>query len=315
MSSSFTHPMRLAHGPGRVVEITSGPRRAEARAPAAQAAMHRSRPAGVSIVIPVLNQLAYTRRCVDSLLAGGIDAETLLVIDNGSSDGTPAWLASRRDIHSIRNRVNIGCGGAWTQGALLSACEWVVLLNNDVVVCEQGIADMLAAAERHGFDVVSPSLAEGELDYDFESHAVSFRQSMRGSARVNWFHGVCFAVRRSVFETIGFPDTDRQLGGREDVEYLVRCRRHGVPVGTVGDALLHHFGSITQKALKQESGVRDLGDRHHFYRKLGLGWFARREFKRHRSEQARQWSRQERRSGYSMHMVRRDGVWTHAEYL
>jgi len=302
---------------GRVADAATGfgSNVVEPRAAVANLTPRQVRPASSTIVIPVLNQLDYTRQCIESLLSGGVAAESILVIDNGSSDDTPAWLAAQHDIRSIRNRVNLGCGGAWTQGALLSSCEWVVLLNNDVVVCPDGIAAMLAAADTHGFDVVSPSLVEGELDYDFESHAASFRQAMRGGARRDWFHGVCFAVRRTVFETIGFPDTDRQLGGREDVEYLVRCRRHGVPVGTVGDALLHHFGSITQKAIKQETGVRDLGDRRHFYRKLGMGWLARQGFKRDRRMQARTWSRHERRCGFSMHMIRQHGEWTHAEYL
>lgn len=65
-----------------------------------------------TVVIPVLNQLRYTKQCVDSLLAHGVPADALLVIDNGSSDDTPAWLASRPDIRSIRNPVNLGCGGA-----------------------------------------------------------------------------------------------------------------------------------------------------------------------------------------------------------
>ena len=138
---------------------------------------------------------------------------------------------------------------------------------------------MLDAADKHGLDVVSPSLAEGELDYDFEAHAAAFVEAMAGTMRPDWFHGVCFAVRRKVFESIGFLDTDRRLGGREDVEYLVRCQRNGVPVGTVGDALLHHFGSITQKAIKLETGQKDLGDRDYFYAKLGMGWLARKQFK------------------------------------
>jgi len=53
-------------------------------------------------------------------------------------------------------------------------------------------------------------------------------EAMQGSLRRGWFHGVAFAVHRRVFEAIGFPDTDRQLGGREDVEYLIRCLRHDV---------------------------------------------------------------------------------------
>lgn len=269
------------------------------------------------VVIPVLNQLAYTRQCVESLIASGTPASALLVIDNGSTDETPQWLASRPDVPAIHNRVNLGCGGAWTQGALVDDAEWTVLLNNDVLVCDRAMERLLDAAERHGLDVVSPALAEGHpLDYDFAAHAADFVQRMAGTLRPGWFHGVCFAVRRRVFETVGFLDTDRQLGGREDVEFLVRCTRHGVPVGTVGDALLHHFGSITQKAMKEESGQADLGDRDHFYRKLGLNWLARKRFKAERKAKAQRWVAEERAAhGLCMHMLRVDGRWTDAQYL
>jgi GT2 family glycosyltransferase len=269
-----------------------------------------------TVVIPVLNQLHYTKQCVESLLAYGVQPEAILVIDNGSTDDTPAWLAAHADIRSIRNPVNLGCGGAWTQGALTGNEEWTVLLNNDIVACEHAMERMLDAADRHGLDVVSPSLVEGDLDYDFADHARAFTAAMTGAVRRGWFHGVCFAVRRRVFERIGFLDTDRQLGGREDVEFLVRCSRQGVPVGTVGDALLHHFGSITQKALKLESGESDLGDRHHFYAKVGMGWLARKQFKRDRRESARRWVADEQSTrGFAMHMLRQQGQWSNAEYL
>jgi N-acetylglucosaminyl-diphospho-decaprenol L-rhamnosyltransferase len=271
---------------------------------------------GYTVVIPVLNQLQYTQQCVESLLAHGTEAKDLLVIDNGSTDGTAAWLASRSETASIRNAVNLGCGGAWTQGALLARGEWVVLLNNDVVVCADAMGCMLDAADRHGLDVVSPSLVEGPLDYDFEAHSRVFVERMSGALRRGWFHGVCFAVRRRVFETVGFLDTDRQLGGREDVEFLVRCQRHGIPVGTVGDSLLHHFGSITQKAMKLETGQVDLGDRQHFYRKLGMGWLARKRFKAERKRLARDWVAAEMSErGWAMHMLRVDGRWEPARYL
>lgn len=269
------------------------------------------------VVIPVLNQLAYTSQCVESLRASGTPAEALLVIDNGSSDDTPAWLAAHPELPSLRNRVNLGCGGAWTQGALAAIdADWVVLLNNDVLACRNAMDRLLDAADRHGLDVASPSLVEGPLDYDFAAHADSFLAAMSGSLRRGWFHGVCFAVRRSVFERVGFPDTDRELGGREDVEFLVRCLRNGVPVGTVGDALLHHFGSITQKAIKLETGQTDLGERRHFYTKIGLGWLGRQRFKRARRSQARAWVAEERASrGYAMHMLRSGGQWHDAAYL
>jgi len=268
------------------------------------------------VVIPVLNELRYTAQCIESLLAHGTPADAILVIDNGSSDGTPAWLAAHPEIRSVRNAVNLGCGGAWTQGALLADADWVVLLNNDVLVSERAMDAMLDAADKHGLDVVSPSLAEGELDYDFEAHAAAFVKAMAGTLRPGWFHGVCFAVRKKVFESIGFLDTDRRLGGREDVEYLVRCQRNGVPVGTVGDALLHHFGSITQKAIKLETGQKDLGDRDYFYARVGMNWWARKRFKAERSRLAREWVQAERAAhGYAMHMLREGGAWRDALYL
>lgn len=268
------------------------------------------------VVIPVLNQLAFTQQCVESLLKGGTPAQSLLIIDNGSTDETPAWLASHPELPSLRNRVNLGCGGAWTQGALLADADWVVLLNNDIVACDRAMDTMLDAAEQHGLEVVSPALLEGPLDYDFAAHAQAYCRAMKGVIRRGWFHGVCFAVRREVFESIGFPDTDRQLGGREDVEFLVRCLRHHKKVGTVGDAVLHHFGSITQKAIKLETGEVDLGDRQHFYQKLGMGWLARKRFKSQRKAQARSWVAAERSAhGQAMHMLRVDGRWEDAQYL
>jgi N-acetylglucosaminyl-diphospho-decaprenol L-rhamnosyltransferase len=269
-----------------------------------------------TVVIPVLDQLTYTQQCVRSLLDHGTPAEAILVIDNGSGDATPAWLATQAALPSLRNAVNLGCVGAWTQGALQAESDWVVLLNNDVIVSADAMTAMLDAADRHGLDVVSPALAEGALDYDFEAHAAAFVRAMAGTLRPGWFHGVCFGVRRRVFESIGFLDTDRRLGGREDVEFLVRCQRNGVPVGTVGDALLHHFGSITQKAIKLETGQTDLGDRDYFYGKLGMGWLARKRFKAERSRLARRWVEAERSGhGYAMHMLREGGAWRDATYL
>jgi GT2 family glycosyltransferase len=61
-----------------------------------------------TVVIPVLNQLRYTEQCVQSLLANGIPAQSLLVIDNGSTDDTPQWLSAHPAIRSVRNPVNLG---------------------------------------------------------------------------------------------------------------------------------------------------------------------------------------------------------------
>lgn len=267
-------------------------------------------PRRYSVVIPVLGQLHYTRQCIESLLATGVEAQDILVIDNASPDDTPAWLAAHPELRSVANRANIGCGGAWAQGSFLTDSSWVVLLNNDIIAGPRAMGAMLDAADRLGLDVVSPALLEGPLDYDFAEFAPRYLQAMGEQQRRDWFHGVCFAVRRRVFERIGFLDTDRKLGGHEDKEFLMRCLKEDVPVGTVGSAVLHHFGSITQSALKRELALKELGDHHYFYRKMGLGFVGRKLLKRRTRLQEEQWVEAERKAaGYTLHMLRKDGTW------
>jgi GT2 family glycosyltransferase len=264
-----------------------------------------------TVVIPLLNQLRYTQQCVDSLLANGTPVESLLLIDNGSTDETPAWLASRPDIRSIRNRVNLGCGGAWTQGALASPdADWVLFLNNDIVVAHDAIGAMLDAANRFKLDVVSPALVEIDLDYDLGAFTERFVGEMRDVVRDGWFHGVAFAVRQEVFHRIGYLDTDRLLFGREDSEFLFRCLHHGLHVGTAGAALMHHFGSITQIAMKKEQRVDKFGDHRYFYARIGLDWWGRQRYKYRRKSRAIKWAREERAAhGMTLHMQRRGGDW------
>ena len=264
-----------------------------------------------SVVIPVLNQLHYTKQCVASLRASGVPAEAILVIDNASTDDTAQWLSQTTDARSIHNAVNLGCGGAWAQGCFLAGGDWIVLLNNDVIAGPNAIDAMLDAAERHGLDVVSPSLLEGPDDYGFAAFAPGYCMKLKDEVRRGWFHGVCFGIRRDVFSRIGYPDTDRLMWGHEDKEYLVRCLRSDVPVGTVGGAVFHHFGSITQQAMKREQNIKKLGDHRHAYRRMGLGWWGRRHFKARQRRQNIERSRHEQLlHDVTLHMLRENGHWT-----
>ena len=68
---------------------------------------------GLVIVVPVFNQLAYTKRCLDSLRNAGLPDSRILVINNGSTDGTRDFLTGRPELKAIHNTENRGCGFAW----------------------------------------------------------------------------------------------------------------------------------------------------------------------------------------------------------
>jgi glycosyltransferase involved in cell wall biosynthesis len=94
-----------------------------------------------SIIIPCCGQLAFTQQCLASLKEHTQPAWELIVIDNGSNDGTAAYLAGVRDMASVpvtvvTNLTNLGFPAAVNQGLRLARGEYLVLLNNDVVVTD-----------------------------------------------------------------------------------------------------------------------------------------------------------------------------------
>jgi GT2 family glycosyltransferase len=229
------------------------------------------------VVIPVLNQARYTRACLEDLRESGIPESQIVVVNNGSTDETESLLGSRPGLQVIHNPANRGCGGAWNQGVRACPATWTVLLNNDVLLPPGWLEALVAFAEEERFDVVSPAICHGPDDYDFAAYAPRFMERMAKVKRRGTASGVCFMVRRQVFEKTGLFDEDMRIGGYEDDEFFRRARQYGFPIATTGRSFLHHFGSVTQKAIKAglNQPKASLGDREYYRAKYRLTWLKR----------------------------------------
>jgi glycosyltransferase involved in cell wall biosynthesis len=102
-----------------------------------------------SIIIPVWGQLEFTQQCLASLKEHTRPTWELIVIDNGSNDGTAAYLAGVRDMASVpvtvvTNTTNLGFPAAVNQGLRLARGEYLVLMNNDVVVTDGWLDQLIA---------------------------------------------------------------------------------------------------------------------------------------------------------------------------
>jgi GT2 family glycosyltransferase len=230
------------------------------------------------IAIPVFNQLQYTAGCLDSLRDSGVPDEAIVVVNNGSTDGTREFLGRRAGIEVIHNSENRGCGFAWNQGVKAAAAVWTVLLNNDVLVPRGFMDGLVGFAEAADIDIASPAMREGELDYDFQAYAQVFTRRMAAVRRLGAANGVCFMVHRRVFDMIGVFDEEPKLGGYEDDEFFRRARDARRRLAISGRAFLHHYGSITQKSMKAclREPLISLGDRDYYRRKYRLTWLKRR---------------------------------------
>ncbi len=203
----------------------------------------------VSLVIPVYNQLRYTQQCLDSIARCTKEPYELIIVDNGSSDGTREFLGALR-AEVITNERNLGCAKAWNQGVRASNGEAIGILNNDIVVAPGWLKNLLAFMAKTGHGIVSPSAREGTLDYNLDSYAAEFVRLCAHATRAE-IYGSCMLIRRRVFDRIGLFDEGFSYGGGEDVDFLWRAKQAGFSVGMTGSVLIHHFGMTTQDAIKK----------------------------------------------------------------
>jgi N-acetylglucosaminyl-diphospho-decaprenol L-rhamnosyltransferase len=230
----------------------------------------------VTIVIPVFNQLEFTRQCLDSLSACGYDDSMIVVVNNASTDGTVEFLATRPKLRVIQNTENRACAAAWNQGFHASKTKWTVFLNNDTVVPSGWLESLVDFAGKSGVSIASPGMGEGKLDYDLAGYARGFVTEMKGVQRRGTANGACFMVARKVFETIGGFDENFRKGGNEDDDFFWRARDAGFRLAMSGCSYIHHFSRMTRKA----TGVLAGSDREetvaYFRKKWRLNWAQRR---------------------------------------
>lgn len=224
------------------------------------------------------NQLAYTQEFIASLDRDEVDFSRIVAVDNGSTDGTREWLQHQGFGAVVLNDRNLGCGAAWNQGALALQSKWTVVMNNDVVCAKGWLRNLLACAQSRQMQVLSPALVEGELNYDFANWAISAQNKMKGYVRESAPHAVCMAIRDDVWERIGYFMPVPRLLGYEDAIFFQRALEVDLKTGTCADAWLHHYGMITQKALKMEKALDQgdsLGNRNLMRLYMNQTWIAR----------------------------------------
>lgn len=238
----------------------------------------------VSIIIPLYNQLSFTKDCLESLQRTTSAVVEIILVDNASTDGTAEFLSTLAGVTVIANTQNGGCSVAWNQGARAASSEWIVVLNNDVLLSNGWLEGLLTAAAQWELDIVTPAIREGEYNYNIGAYAQELNSRMKNVIRKGTANGICFMVNRRVFSTIGFFDENFRIGQYEDKDFFLRASQAGFRLGTVGSSFLHHFGSVTQKSMKSTRVAKPyaLENKAYFIRKWKLPWW-KRAFSRNRS--------------------------------
>jgi GT2 family glycosyltransferase len=228
-----------------------------------------------------------TLACIQSLLDSGALAKKVIVVDNGSTDGSVEALRERfkAGVPIIQNHRNLGYARASNLGiqqALKEGAEWILLINNDTLVATTFLTEFEDVVEKYReFDIIGPlilyhdkperiwylgdrlipgtlvtySLYRGEVEQ--ESYPQVFP--------VDFVTGCAMLVNRKVFDEVGFLDTRLFMYG-EDVDFCWRARSAGFKLAAVPRARMWHKVSTSANREKSTHRYLRIRNQNRFYR-------------------------------------------------
>ncbi len=224
-------------------------------------------PCELAIIIVSYNAAADLQRCLRSLHdAPPVIPHEIIVVDNASTDGSPAIARRWPDVRLIEAGGNLGFARANNLGVRESASELILLLNRDTLVPPGAIDRLVADLEAHPEAAIAgPRIVDGEgrTELSFgrmmgplnelrqkllvQLHARGIwpvatlvEQRTRRAGAPDWVSGACLLVRRADAEAAGLLDEGYFLYA-EDVDFCAAVRAHGRTVRFVPDAQIVHL--------------------------------------------------------------------------
>jgi len=219
----------------------------------------------LSVIVLAYNNMEFTRRCLESIFDSELprDCEVLL-FDNGSTDRTPDLgkeLASRCGAFVyIRNDANLILSAAFNKAAGVARGEYLLFVNNDIVVNPRSIEILLKAmAAEKSVGVagcklfyperkliqhagVVPMLWGYPINNGWQAAAADPR--FDDEAEMFAVTGAMFLVRQSAFSEVGGFDEGFRWG-LEDIDLCLKIRNSGYRILYLPDAEAIHFESLT----------------------------------------------------------------------
>lgn len=230
-----------------------------------------------------------TLACLRSLFADGAVPGSVIVVDNGSTDGSPAAITKEFEaaVRLIETGENLGLAGGINAGlpaALEGGASWIFLLNNDTVI-EPGFFDRFDRAVQAHPDIAiwgprivyyaDPQrtwfLAERRIGRTLLGQAAPNVNTAPGAGpeivRADFISGCAMLVRREVFERIGGFDSSLFLFA-EEVDFCLRAGLAGFRLAAAPGAVVRHKVSLSTGRDKKQSRFLRIRNQVRVYRRF-----------------------------------------------
>ena len=179
----------------------------------------------VSVIVPVYNGMNYILRCIKSILPQLSGDEELIIVDDGSSDGTFDMLADHfkdnENVILVRKTVNGGVAAARNTGIRLARGEYIAFCDAD----DEWESDKLSIQKEYASDHQHADIVFTGVKTVIDT--VSERtEQLAAYAEKDHIHLYTALIARRAFDSVGL--LDETLRVREDTEWIVRAKTHGI---------------------------------------------------------------------------------------
>lgn len=224
----------------------------------------------VSVIILTYNNLELTRACINSVLSrSDYPNLEIIVVDNASSDDTPAYLEDLAHRHSnvrpVLNRENLGFAAGNNIGLSIATGDYLILLNNDTVVTQGWILTLLRHFQNNPkLGLLGPVTNNIGNEARIETSYRDIADMPAEALRYTLAHmGECFPIKntaffcvmlsRSTYELCGPISEDYGLGFFEDDDYCRKVELLGLTIACAEDVFVHHHLSASFNKLSDSN--------------------------------------------------------------
>lgn len=228
----------------------------------------------VAIIVISWNGLHDTLACLHSLRESTYCQRRVLLVDNASQDGTVDHV--RRcfpEVEIIANESNLGYVDGNNQGirwALDTGADWILLLNNDVILHHDALQEMVSVAESAPeIGVVGPVMQRtlrpdirdlgGDLDFHWGRVLLrAYDPALNGQMvyDIDYVWGCALMAHRAIFEQTGGLNP-LYVAYFEDAELCLQARTFGYKTVVALNAhITHAVGSSGEKRFAWQTGLR-----------------------------------------------------------
>ena len=219
----------------------------------------------VTAIIVSFGAQPWLERCIDAVLAStGVEVD-VVIVDNGDTSGAVARLAHRCRVGVLSPSRNLGFAAGCNAGVAAASGEIVALINPDVIVEPDAVANLAAVAGEPIVGIATSSLRLADAPGLMNSagnpvHYLGLAWAGGHGEPADNFDkrravasasGACCAVRRSLWSSLGGFEP-AYFAYHEDVELSLRCWQRGLEVVYVPDAVARHHYEFGRNKLKSE---------------------------------------------------------------